>query len=269
MRKIKKIFRLLLFLILIMLLFKACIRADISQKDTENTDKSSLRPVILKYPGPYKTVYKNNIEYRLSRGKVGKYGGTFYSSTIGEGPKTFNLWTAMDATSSDMGQLMFDGLVSTDAYTGAVIPWLAKSYEIKNGGKEYIFRLRKGLKWSDGKPITADDVIFTWKDIVAEGYGNTSSRDNMLISGKFPLVEKVDNLSVKFILPEPFSPFLRQLSLGIAPKHVLYKVYKQGKQAFNSYWGVTTPPKDFVTSGMFKLSNYVPAQRVEFVRNPD
>jgi peptide/nickel transport system substrate-binding protein len=269
MQKIKKIGHFLLFLLLMLILFKGCIRADIPEKETVNSDGGSFKLVNFKYPGSFKTVYKNRLEYRIARGEIGKYGGVLYSSTIGEGPKTFNLWTAMDATSSDMTQLMFDGLVSTDAYTGEVIPLLAKSYEIKNGGKEYIFRLRKGLKWSDGKPITADDVVFTWKNLVGEGYGNTSARDNMMINGKFPLVEKVDNLTVRFILSSPFSPFLIQLSEGIAPKHVFYNVYKQGRPAFSSYWGVTTPPKNFVTSGMFRLKNYVPAQRVEFVRNPN
>ncbi len=269
MQKTKKISFFLLFFILFLLLIKGCIRADIPEKSAVKSDAESFTISNPKSPGSFKTVFKNGVEYRVARGKIGSYGGALHSSTIGEGPKTFNPWTSMDATSSDMGQLMFDGLVTTDAYTGEVIPMLAKSYEIKNGGKEYIFRLRKGLKWSDGKPITADDVVFTWKNLVGEGYGNTSSRDNMLINDKFPSIQKVDGLTVKFTLPVPFSPFLRQLSNPIAPKHVLYGIYKKGKPAFNSYWGVTTPPENFVTSGMFRLKKYIPAQRVEFIRNPN
>ncbi len=269
MQKVKKITLYLLFFILFLLLVKGCIKADIPEETIAKSDAESFKISNPKSPDPFKTIVKDGVEYRAARGDIGVYGGVLRSSTIGEGPKTFNPWTSMDATSSDMGQLMFDGLVTTDAYTGEVVPMLAKSIEIKNGGKEYVFRLRKGLKWSDGKPITADDVIFTWKNLVGEGYGNTSSRDNMLINGKFPVIEKVDGLSVKFILPVPFSPFLRQLSGPIAPKHVLYGVYKKGKQAFNSYWGVTTQPENFVTSGMFRLKKYIPAQRVEFVRNPN
>ncbi|MDD3149859.1 MAG: ABC transporter substrate-binding protein, partial [Candidatus Gastranaerophilales bacterium] len=148
-----------------------------------------------------------------------------------------------------------------------VVPDMAKSVEEKNNGTEYIVTLRKGLKWSDDKPITADDVVFTWNVIVAQGFGNTSTRDNTLIDGKMPIVKKIDDYTVKFILSKPFAPFLRQLSLSIAPKHILKLVTDKGKKEFDSFWGVTTPPKEFVTSGRFKLLKYVPAQRVTFVRN--
>lgn len=223
----------------------------------------------IKYPGGYKTVEINGVECRQARGSVGKYGGTLYDSIIGEGPKTFNPWNSLDATSSQMGGLMFDGLVSTDAYTGKVVPLLAKSVEVDKTGTVYTIKLRKGLKWSDGVPITSDDVVFTWNTIVAQGYGNTSIRDNAVIDGKMPKVIALDKLTVQFVTPKPFAPFLRQLGQSIAPKHILEPVTKKGKTAFNSFWGVSTPPEKFVTSGMFRVSRYIPAQRVEFTKNPD
>lgn len=201
--------------------------------------------------------------------EIGKYGGTLYNSTIGEGPKTFNPWNAKDNTSSEMGSIMFDGLVTTDAYTGEVIPMLAEWFEVDDSGTVYTVRLRENIRWSDGRQITSDDVVFTWNTIIAEGYGNTSSRDNVMIDGKMPEVKKLDRLTVQFITPKPFAPFLRMLSQPIAPKHVFEPVVKKGKDAFNSFYGVTTPPEEFVTSGMFRLERYIPAQRVVFMRNPD
>lgn len=227
----------------------------------ENTDK--------KPPGEYKTVEINGREYLQARGVIGRYGGELRNSTIGEGPKTFNPWNSKDNTSSQMGELMFDGLVTTDAYTGKVIPKMAKTVKLDETGTIYTVTLRKGLKWSDGKPITSKDVIFTWNTIIAEGYGNTSARDNALIDGQMPEAKAVDELTIKFITPKPFAPFLRQLSQNIAPAHILEPITKKGKEAFNSFWGVTTPPKNFVTSGMFRLKKYIPAQRAEFARNPD
>ena len=91
-----------------------------------------------------------------------KYGGTLRNSTIGEGPKTFNIWNAKDATSSSLGSLMFEGMFTTDAYNGEVIPRLAKSVNIDKSGKIYTIKLRKGLEWSDGKEITSADVEFTY-----------------------------------------------------------------------------------------------------------
>ena len=74
----------------------------------------------------------------------------------------------MFTTSSAMAGLMYDGLVTTNPRTGKVQPLLAKSFELN--GNDYIIHLRKGLKWSDGKPITADDVIYTYKEIVFRGF---------------------------------------------------------------------------------------------------
>lgn len=175
----------------------------------------------------------------------------FRTSVIGEGPKTFNPWESKDNTSSVLGGLMYDGLVGTDSYTGEVVPKLAKSFEIKNN-RDYIIHLRRGVKWSDGKPLTADDVVFTWQKIILGGYGNTSTRDNLYVDGKLPTVTKVDDYTVKFTTPVVFAPFLRQLSASIAPKHILEPVVKKGKATFSSYMSVSTPPSKFVVSGQLQ-----------------
>ncbi len=256
-------------MIVIGFLLKACFNADteeIELKENKNTETVSFE---VKSPGEFKTVNINGIEYRQARGKIGKFGGILYSSAIGEGPKTFNPWASKDATSGMVGEMMFDGLVATDAYTGQVIPLLAKSINIDKSGCIYTIKLRKGLKWSDGYPITSEDVVFTWNNIVKAGFGNTSMLDNILINGKPPEVKALDKYTVQFITPQPFAPFLRQLSQNIAPKHIVSPIVKKGKKDFNSFWGVTTPVNKLVTSGMFKLLQYIPAQRIEFTRNPD
>jgi peptide/nickel transport system substrate-binding protein len=130
---------------------------------------------------------------------------------------------------------MFDGLTSTDAYSGEVIPRMAKKIIISPNKKDYTIVLRRGMKWSDGKEITADDVVFTWNDIIFAGFGNTSTRDNLLIDGKLPVVEKIDKYTVKFTTPEPFAPFLRQLATSIAPKHILQPVVNKGKELFSLF----------------------------------
>lgn len=245
---------------------KSCLVVDLPTKEqnSANNKKSAIVEVASKQP--FVTIYKNGVDFLVARGDVGKFGGEFHSAVIGEGPKTFNPWESKDNTSSVLGGMMYDGLLSTDAYTGEVTPRLAKSFEVKNN-REYIIHLRRGLKWSDGKPLTADDVVFTWRDIVLGGFGNTSTRDNLYIDGKLPTVTKIDDYTVKFITPVAFAPFLRQLSVPIAPKHVLAPVLKKGKAAFSSALGVSTPQSEFVVSGAFKLKEYTPAQRVTFVRN--
>lgn len=264
----KKLLPIIITVLLLALVLKACIRADIPTKESSQT----VQKEVVTELKPSKPAYTANIEgreYLIKPDVSGKYGGTMYSSTIGEGPKTFNPINAKDATSAEFSELMFDGLTTTDPYTGMVIPKLAKKIDVSKDAKIYTVTLRKGLKWSDGKSITADDVTYTWNNIIFAGYGNTSIRDIIMINGKLPEVKKVDNLTVKFVLPEPFTPFERQLATSILPKHIFEPVVKKGKKEFDSFWGVSTPANKFVTSGAFKLSEYVPAQRVVFKRNPD
>ena len=257
----------LIFLVLLMILGlgKACIR-----RDLPTSDKPVLRPkanvVDANYPIP-KNVTINGIDYLQSQVEVGKFGGTFVSSTIGEGPKTFNPFNTKDNISAQMSEIMYDGLVTTNPVTGETIPKLAKSFSVN--GKEYLVNLRHGLKWSDGKPITADDVVFTWQNIIFDGFGNTSTRDSVMIDGKLPTVEKINDYTVKFVTPEPFAPFLRMLSSPIAPKHIFQPAVNRGREYFDGFLSTNTNPKEFVTSGAFRLKEYVPAQRVVFERNPN
>lgn len=264
----KKIIYVITLLLFMALVISGCLKKDIPQKDTTQCNTESFTQQTYE-PYPIQTKTINGTDYLMSRSPAGKYGGTLVTSTIGEGPKTFNSWNSMDATSSQAADIMFDALVSTDPYTGEVYPKMAKSIKVLPDKKTYIIELRHGLKWSDGKPITADDVYFTWNTIIFGGFGNTSTRDAMYIGDELPKIEKIDKYTVRFTTPKPFSPFLRQLGVPIAPKHILEPVTKQGKRAFASFWSSNTKPSDFVTSGAFKLKEYVPAQRLVYERNPN
>ena len=255
----------ILILVLVLGLLKACIRRDIPVEDSAKVSNTQSKEII--FPEDKKTVTLNGVNYLQSQAPIGKFGGTFVSSTIGEGPKTFNPFNSKDNISSQMSDIMYDGLVTTDVVTGDTIPKLAKDFSVN--GCEYIIHLRKGIKWSDGKPITADDVVFTWQNIIFDGFGNTSTRDSVVIDGKLPTVQKIDDYTVKFVTPQPFAPFLRMLSSPIAPKHVFEPAVKRGKAYFEGFLSTNTDPKEFVTSGAFRLKEYVPAQRVVFERNPD
>ena len=266
----KKVWVLVLIVCLIIFSCMLCIKKDTLNSeytiDTTNIRENPLAQKINgKYPLP-KTVTKDGIDYIESQAPIGKFGGKFVTSTIGEGPKTFNPFTSTDATSSSMAEMMYDGLFTSNPMNGDVIPKLAKSVKIK--GNNYIIELRKGLKWSDGKPITADDVMFTWNDIIFAGLGNTSTRDSMIIDGELPKLTKLDDYTVMFTVKKQFAPFLRMLSTPIAPKHYFTKD-KHWKENFDRFLSSNTNPSTIVSSGAFRLKEYVPAQRVIFEKNPN
>ncbi len=222
----------------------------------------------VKYPEPV-NIYKDDVDYQLSQAEIGKFGGQFVTSTIGDGPKTFNPWESKDATSSSIGDMLYDGLATIDVNTGEVIPKLAKKIEVLPDNRTYKIYLRKGVKWSDGKSITADDVIFTWQNIIFDGFGNTSTRDSLYIDGILPTIKKINDYEVEFRTHKPFAPFLRSLSTPIAPKHIFESVVKKGQSEFSAYMSGSSDPKTFVTSGAFVIEEYRPAQRIIFKRNPN
>ncbi|MBR1425106.1 ABC transporter substrate-binding protein [bacterium] len=260
-------FRVLFVILVVALVCKACLVADIPV--SENKNPAPVEQTIeQQYPQP-QNITIDGIDYLQSQAPIGNFGGELVSSTIGEGPKTFNPFNTKDNVSSLMANTMYDGLLTSNPDNGKPMPKLAKSFSISPDEKTYTVILRKGIKWSDGKPITADDVVFTWKDIIFAGMGDTSTRDSLVINGELPTVEKIDNYTVKFHTPQPYAPFLMMLSTPIAPKHIFAPAVKKGNEYFDSFLSTNTKPQDFVTSGAFKLKEYIPAQRVVFERNPN
>lgn len=265
----KRIVYIILISALIVFTLKGCLKKDLGyDSDVYLGDVRPLEVIKYDFEKP-KNITINNVDYLQARGEVGKFGGEIITSTIGEGPKTFNPFNANDNTSAQLAGIMYDGLFTTDPYDGSIIPKLAKSIEILPDKKTYIVHLRHGIKWSDNKEITADDVVFTYKTIIFGGFGDTATRDSLYIEGKLPSVEKIDKYTVKFTTPKPFAPFLRMLTTPIAPKHVFKIATDKGKNYFRSYLSTNAKPSDFVTSGAFKMVEYVPAQRVIYERNPN
>lgn len=261
----KRILIVIFVLLILGVLLKACLRQDIPYVLPEKIVKHDLQEIV--YPTKEKNVTINCVDYLQSQAPVGYFGGELIISTIGEGPKTFNPCNTKDSTSSSMAGLMYDGLVTTNPRTGEVEPQLAKSFTVD--GNDYLIHLRRGIQWTDGKPITADDVMYTYNEVVFRGLGNPSVMDAMKVDGKLPELVKIDDYTVKFTTPQPFAPFLRLLSYPIVPKHYFKPYSDRGESVFNAFLSPNTPPEEIVSSGAFKLKEYVAAQRVVFVRNPN
>ncbi|RYZ84182.1 MAG: hypothetical protein EOP06_18530, partial [Proteobacteria bacterium] len=210
--------------------------------------------------------------------KIGKYGGKLTIATAGE-PKTFNLWVSADASSSDAIGPLYSALIERNPYTLQWRAALAELPKVSADGLTWTFTLKPNLKWSDGIPITADDVIFTL-DVIYDEKVQTNMREGMKVDvpdgkGGFKRVplkyRKVDDRTVEFKFPVRYAPARDMLSLAVAPKHKLEAAWKKGQPsntAFNPVWGVDVNVKDLVASGPWVLTSYVPGQRLVYARNP-
>lgn len=203
----------------------------------------------------------------------GFYGGNLSTVNAGD-PKTFNQWVAEDQTSADVSGILYDCLETLDSYTLKFESRLAYMPKISNNGLVFTYTLKPGIKWSDGVPITADDVIFTL-DVLNDPNIETLYKEGMLVAvhlpnGKTKLepfkYKKIDERTVQFTLPEKWAPAEEMFGFLIMPKHSLEKIYRDGQ--FNSAWGIDTPPSELVSSGPYVMAKYVANQRVVFKRNP-
>jgi peptide/nickel transport system substrate-binding protein len=130
---------------------------------------------------------------------------------------SLNPFTAVDLRSIWIINLIYDPLLRVDPEFN-VVPWLAVSWEVSDDGKVYTFKLRKDVKWHDGTPFTADDVVFTFTQGIAQ-----ETQRFVGLKDIIEKVEKVDDYTVRFILKNPYPFFLIDLATGyyyIAPKHI-------------------------------------------------
>ena len=200
---------------------------------------------------------------------TGKKGGTLILALMSD-PRTFNpLYSSSDQASSMVTNMLFDGLTQINLKTQEIIPALASNWSVSKDGKEWIFHIRKGAQWSDGHPITADDVIFTLETIYNPKI-ETPSKDILQFNQQPLKAQKIDNYTIKINLPSIYAPFLRQMeksTLPILPKHKWEQEVKAG--TFATAMGLNYDPKDIIVSGPYMLEKYIPGQRVILKANPN
>jgi peptide/nickel transport system substrate-binding protein len=187
-------------------------------------------------------------------------------------PKTFN--AVLSQESPNIFGLTYEGLITENPITGKKEPALAESWEVAPDKRKIIFTLRENLKWSDGKPLTADDVVFSYNELYLNPKIPNNYKDSLRIgqSKAFPTIRKLDERRIEFTIPEPFAPFLDSAELPILPAHILRetiaKTDSQGNPLFLSTWGTDTPPEKIVSNGPYKLKTYATSQRLIFEKNP-
>ena len=198
-------------------------------------------------------------------GESGRYGGHLVIGQRSE-PKTLNPVIAADAISREViGRLTAD-LITVNRMTQKSEPGLSKSWTTSPDGRTFTLKLRKGIRFSDGHPFDADDVVFSFTVYLDEAV-NSPQRDLLIIGDKALSVNKVDQYTVRFTLPQPYAAAERIFDgLAMLPRHILEKPYREGR--FLQSWAVNTAPSEVVGLGPFRVKQYLAGQRMVLERNP-
>lgn len=170
-------------------------------------------------------------------------------------PNSLNPITAPDMASRFAIEMIFDGLVAVDEKM-QLKGELATDWDVSPDGKEWVFHLRKGVRWHDGRELTAEDVKFTYDTVIDPNSKPTVSKADYAVLQQ---VEVVDPYTIRFHLSQPYAPFISRLVLGIAPKHLL-----EGQD-------LATAPfnRQPVGTGPFILESWAQGDGLVLKRNPD
>ena len=198
--------------------------------------------------------------------EIGQYGGALVTAQIAE-PRTFNPIVAAEDSSTNLLAPVFEGLVEQNIVTGEIEPALAESWTVSPDGRMQTFTLREGVQWSDGQPLTVDDVAFTLAAIFTDGV-QTPFLDLLTIDGKPVRYRTLDNRRVRFTTDKPAGLLLRLLTfVKIVPRHRLASALARGGAEMSKAWGTTTPPQEIIGTGPFVLQSYAPGGRAVYLRN--
>ena len=206
---------------------------------------------------------------------AGTPGGRIVRDTLGE-PKSFNPITAGETSTTEFTNRMFEGLTKENAFTGEIEPLLAESYSVADDKVTWTFKLRTDVVFNDRTPLTADDVVFTWNDLIYDRSRPDTSkpprwpcstRDVNTFDGKQLEVSKVDDHTVKVVTPFPIAILPRQMQAEILSKQKYQGLVKDG--SFGGALSASSKAADLVGTGPFILDSYSAGRDVRLKRNPN
>jgi peptide/nickel transport system substrate-binding protein len=154
---------------------------------------------------------------RETKGNQAAFGGAYVEGLTGAPSRINPLFGGQNAVDASMASLIFSGLTRLDD-KGQPFPDLAESWDLSPDSRAYTFRLRHGVVWQDGAPFSADDVLYTFAALNSGALRSPPGLAQVLAGAT---VSKVDALTVRLELSQPYAPLLAYLSLGILPEHLL------------------------------------------------
>lgn len=181
------------------------------------------------------------------------YGDILVEGSIGDASNLIPILSS-DATSHSISAQVFNGLVKYDKNLN-VVGDLAESWVISDDGLVFTFHLRKGVKWHDGRPFTADDVLYTYQ-VTVDPKTPTAYAGDFL---KVKKAEVIDPYTFRVTYDKPFAPALTSWGAAILPKHLL-----EGKDITQSC--LSRHP---IGTGPYLFKEWVTGQKIVLISNPD
>ena len=198
---------------------------------------------------------------------IGRQGGKLVYR-VSSPPKTFNYLSANDEPSILVAFFMLNSrLVEFDHSTQTYVPGLAESWTPAADHRSVDIKLRDELKFSDGQPLTSNDVAFTLEAIYDERNKAAVFRDALLINGKPISVKAIDDRNLQLVFPETIPAADNYLyNIAVLSRKVLEADQKAGR--LSEAWKITAPPASVVSSGPFVVASAAAAEQIVLKRNP-
>ena len=198
---------------------------------------------------------------------IGTRGGKLVYR-VSSPPKTFNYLLANDEPSIVMSFFMLHSrLVEFDHSTQTYVPGLAEVWTMGPDRRSVDIRLRDGLKFSNGQPLTSSDVAFVLEATYDERNRTEVFRDALSINGKPISVKVIDERNFQFVFPETIAaPDNYLYNIAVLPRNALEPDQKAGR--FSDTWKITAPPNSVISSGPFVVASAAAAERIVLKRNP-
>ncbi|HLT60732.1 MAG TPA: ABC transporter substrate-binding protein, partial [Microlunatus sp.] len=163
---------------------------------------------------------------------VGSYGGTL--QTVLESTDPSWLWMTV----------VHDHLITWDPLYTEIIPNIAEAVDIEDDGRVYVFHLREGMRWSDGEPLTTEDLTWWYENVLLNKNVTPAIPSRLMSGGKPVKVEASGDWEVRFSFESPNSLFLENLAIHgppfrLLPKHYLEQFHKDFNKGLKDDWGAT------------------------------
>ena len=197
--------------------------------------------------------------------EIGRPGGRFVIAVPSD-PRTFNPMLANETSSGDVTDRLFTALAEFDNASQSYRPTLATGWDVSADSLTWTWHLRRGACFSDGHPISSEDVRFSFQ-VAGDSSLHQPIYDLLLVHGQPIQVTVADSFTVVTRIRRPFALMVANVaSVRILPSHALGAAYGSGR--FAQAYGVSTAPESLVTSGPWRLERYAPHERTVLSRNP-